>query len=59
VCVCVCACACACVRACMYVCMLGVKLFKIVGCCIRNNVMAVVSRFLVDVYPLTFVVVQK
>jgi len=52
-------CVCACVRACVCVCMLGVNLFKIVHCCIRNTVTAARSRFLVDGYPLAVAVVQK
>jgi len=32
--------------------MSGVKLLKIVHCCIRDNVTAALSRFLVNGYPL-------
>jgi len=39
--------------------MLGVKLFKIVHCCIRNSVMAVLLSFLVDSCLLIVAVVQK
>jgi len=38
---------------------LGVKLFKIVHCYIRKKVVAALSRFLIDGYPLIVFVVQK
>jgi len=39
--------------------MLGVSLFKIVRCCIRNNVMAAMNRFLHECYSLIVAVVQN